>query len=219
MEIKLSYTEEMKNQDLLWESESEDTNVMEALFEKIISEAKEKGLKEHCYIWQGDKECLCSVYESEEDCDNGKEPIVEGVGYCKPLIKYLEVMLNQDNNIDDDSEEDQEWTLTDVIEEIKELGWNITLDNDQEAYFQRFSPAGQDFNFSVDTENDIDSFINNIYERYENFDVSYETYLWLDEEGHGRNGAPYDMRDLYNDMESCEQSILELYNNLKKFLV
>ena len=215
MKIKLTYTEEMRNQDLLWETESEDTKVMEKLFEKIISEAKEKGLKEYCYIWQGDKECLCNVYESEEDWDNGKEPIVEGVGYCKPLIKYLEDMLNQHNNAKDDSEED-ELELAKVIENIEKLGWNATLEDDNYVSLQIYSPAGQDFNISVDTENDVDAFIENIYKCYENFDVSYETYLWLDNEGHGINGAPYDMRDLYNDMEACEQLILKLYNELKQ---
>lgn len=106
--------------------------------------------------------------------------------------------------------------LMKVIEEIEELGWNATIEDDNQISLQIFSPSGHDFNISIETEGDVDTFIENIYNCYENFDVSYETYLWLDEEGHGKNGAPYDMRDLYNDMEACEQLILKLYNNLKK---
>lgn len=106
--------------------------------------------------------------------------------------------------------------LMNVVEKIKELGWNADLDDNNYISLQIYSPAGQDFNITIDTENDVDVFIENIYEYYESFDVSYETYLWLDEYGHGKNGAPYDMRDLYNDMEACEQLILKLYNELKK---
>lgn len=106
--------------------------------------------------------------------------------------------------------------LMNVVEKIKELGWNADLDDNNYISLQIYSPAGQDFNITIDTENDVDVFIENIYEYYESFDVSYETYLWLDEYGHGKNGAPYDMRDLYNDMETCEQLILKLYNELKK---
>ena len=35
----------------------------------------------------------------------------------------------------------------------------------------------------------------------DNYDVSYETYIWLDNEGHGTNGAPYDMLECYKDSE------------------
>ena len=41
--------------------------------------------------------------------------------------------------------------------------------------------------------------------------MCYETYLWLDSDGHGKNGAPYDMKDLYEDMEACREIIYELY--------
>ena len=43
---------------------------------------------------------------------------------------------------------------------------------------------------------------------------SYIIYLWLDETGHGRNGAPYDMIDIYNDMLECESIIEELIEEL-----
>ena len=59
---------------------------------------------------------------------------------------------------------------------------------------------------------EIDTLTNNLYERYSDFDVSSETYLWLDNTGHGTNGAPYDMKDLYEDMDACQEMIMELYN-------
>lgn len=83
--------------------------------------------------------------------------------------------------------------------------------------FSKLSPAGQDFYFEVSVPNDDDEdiFYDNvedaIYTYWEGFDVCYETYIWLDETGHGRNGAPYDMKDLYEDMQACEDMIHNLW--------
>ena len=82
--------------------------------------------------------------------------------------------------------------------------------------FEKYSPAGQDFYFSVSVPNDDDEdiFYNNvadaIYEYWEDFDVSYETYICLDEHGHGKNGAPRNMKDAYEDTKSCEKMMHEL---------
>ena len=103
-----------------------------------------------------------------------------------------------------------------LINKIKELGWQVQKDGD---YYElgKFSPAGHDFWISVECNGDAGNFINELYEVYENFDVSYETYLWLDDEGHGRKGAPWDMRDLYNDMEASEKNIYKLHSELERF--
>ena len=85
--------------------------------------------------------------------------------------------------------------------------------------FQKFSPAGRDFCFEVCVPNEDDEY--NLYYNVadeistycENFDVSYETYIWLDENGHGKNGAPYDMSDVYKDTESCEKMIGDLWRS------
>lgn len=103
--------------------------------------------------------------------------------------------------------------LKNIIKQIENLGWTVTEDGENKYMIGKFSPAGQDFNIYIEGETPED-LIDSIYEQFENFDVSYETYIWLNQDGHGTNGAPYDMRDLYNDMEFCEQMILELYNEL-----
>lgn len=43
-------------------------------------------------------------------------------------------------------------------------------------------------------------------------------YLWLDDEGHGSNGAPYDMKDVYEDMEWWKDSLENLANTLESLL-
>ena len=83
--------------------------------------------------------------------------------------------------------------------------------------FEKYSPAGQDFYFEVSVPNkeDEDTFYENVAEAidkyWEGFDVCYETYIWLDDTGHGKNGAPYDMKELYEDMQACEDMIHDLW--------
>lgn len=104
-----------------------------------------------------------------------------------------------------------------LFDKAEELGWSTYHCNDNVYEFGKNSRAGQDFNITIDTEGDPALFLDNIYERYSNFDVSEEAALWLDESGHGKNGAPYDMKDVYEDMEECRDNILELHSELKDY--
>lgn len=101
-----------------------------------------------------------------------------------------------------------------LIREIQNQGYSIGFDDGQ-ITFGKYSPAGQDFYFTVDGGS-LEELASNIYAYYENYDVSYETYLWLDKWGHGTNGAPYNMKDLYEDMEVCEQYIYDLYDIIRE---
>ena len=111
-------------------------------------------------------------------------------------------------------------TLNERIKEIAEnQGFAVDIvDNGDEDYtfvFEKYSPAGQDFYFEADIEeNNIQYLLDNIYDFYKNYDCSEEAYLWLDETGHGTNGAPYDMKEVYEDMEACEKYVLDLYDIL-----
>ena len=109
-----------------------------------------------------------------------------------------------------------------IYEIAKREGWQVDsyyVENETKVCFsfEKYSPAGQDFyiSVSVPNEDDDDIFYNNvadaIYEYWEGFDVSYETYIWLDETGHGMNGAPNDMMDAYKDMKACEDMTHDLW--------
>ena len=50
--------------------------------------------------------------------------------------------------------------------------------------------------------NDTDSLLQEIEEYYEGFDLDYEACLWI-----GKNGAPYRIKDIVNDMEQAEAMI------------
>lgn len=104
-------------------------------------------------------------------------------------------------------------TIQEVLNKIEELGWNIT-DEDSSYLLSQYSPAGQDFNVSIEKSDNVNEFINNIYKVYENYDVSEEVRLWTDESGHGKNGSPYEIEDLLEDMKWCKQAIYDLWCEL-----
>ena len=104
------------------------------------------------------------------------------------------------------------------IERItKNLEWNVDWEinnGNKWVTFSKFSPYGQDFNIELYYVN-YDQLVDELDRYYENFDVSSEAYLWLDSDGHGKNGAPYEMIDVYNDMKACEEMMYELYQALE----
>lgn len=99
-----------------------------------------------------------------------------------------------------------------ILKAIEAVGFSVQQNADYIS-LQIFSPAGQDCNLEFDKDEcrDFDAFADEIYDRYENYDVSAETMLWLDSEGHGKNGAPYEMKAVLKDMEWFENKLFELY--------
>lgn len=100
------------------------------------------------------------------------------------------------------------------IEKIaEELGWTVTWEKNDDGtkfvMFSQYSPAGQDFNIELEYKT-LGEIEDKLREYYDSYDPSYEAYLWLDESGHGKNGAPYEMIDVYNDMKACEEMIDKL---------
>ena len=116
--------------------------------------------------------------------------------------------------------------LTDAIVACAEAnGWKVNAgiiykEQKSEFEFQKYSPAGRDFSFSAEMKcAKINSLIENIEDYYDSFDVDSETYIWLDQFGHGRNGAPYRMRAVLEDMETTEKMIEELLDAIKEMEV
>ena len=111
-----------------------------------------------------------------------------------------------------------------IIEKVKRKaekdGWSVTYEHEEDTLttnfsFAKFTPAGQDFSFSADMIGaNFSQLITNIAVYYNEFDVDEQTYIWLDEYGHGKNGAPYRMRDVLEDMEAAQNMIWELRDSL-----
>lgn len=109
------------------------------------------------------------------------------------------------------------------ITEIAEiLGWSVDFSESQngktDVNFAKYTFYGQDFNFSVELEDDdMEAFIDNIHEYYENFDVDEEAYIWIGSDGHGKNGAPYHIADIVKDMEEAEVMMADLYEAFRQY--
>ena len=109
------------------------------------------------------------------------------------------------------------------ITEIAEiLGWSVDFFEPQnsktDVNFAKYTSYGQDFNFSVELEDDdMEAFIDNIHEYYENFDVDEEAYIWIGSDGHGKNGAPYHIADIVKDMEEAEAMMADLYEAFRQY--
>lgn len=109
-----------------------------------------------------------------------------------------------------------EQKLLDLIIHIGQVkGWAVdATDNGNDLayiFFQRYSPADQDFNMSIEMPaNDPNEFLANLSNYYENFDPDGEALNWCDKEGHGINGAPKRLKDIIIDFEEIEKEIKEL---------
>ena len=71
-----------------------------------------------------------------------------------------------------------------IVEIAEENGWEVDVesnDGDNFSYeFSQGSPAGQDFSFEAEMkDNNVYALLNNIKDYYDNYDCSYEAYLWV----------------------------------------
>ena len=108
-----------------------------------------------------------------------------------------------------------------IVEIAEENGWKVDVesnDGDDFSYeFSKYSPACQDFSFEAKMKNNnVYALLNDIKDYYDYYDCSYQTYLRLDNTGHGTNGTPYDMKDVYEDMEACKEMTFDLWKSLSE---
>lgn len=99
-------------------------------------------------------------------------------------------------------------------------GWSVNVEDRDESNilfdFQRNTKHGQDFNFYAEmSDEEIDTLISGIRQYFKDFDSDYEASLWIGDDGHGKCGAPYHIKDIVSDMEDAEVRIYELLNTLE----
>lgn len=103
-----------------------------------------------------------------------------------------------------------------LIEQLEKEDFTINeYPEENSIEFQKYSDAGQDFSFTIDIDDNgkIEDIANSVYEYYESYNPCEEALLWVDDEGHGKNGSP-DLEECIEDMKCCEQYILDVYNIL-----
>lgn len=98
---------------------------------------------------------------------------------------------------------DTEWKVDTTINESKKQ---------VEVSLEIYTPAGRDvcLEFEFKDKTTKEQISKTFQEYYESYDVSYETYIWLDNEGHGKNGAPYEMEKVLIDTQWVENELAEL---------
>lgn len=101
-----------------------------------------------------------------------------------------------------------------IINISENLGWTIQIE-DNVFLFSQYSPARQNFYIEITADN-VENLVKTFQEKCAYFDCSEEAYMWLDDSGHGCNGAPYNMKDVYEDMEACLDMMEELCAELSK---
>lgn len=103
-----------------------------------------------------------------------------------------------------------------IVKLAKEIGWDTTIDEDKTENYSVFTftlikPYQLDFSFSVEAENNsVFSLLDNIAHYLSAYDVSEETYLRLDKQGHGKKGYPYDMEEVLKIFNYREEEIEKL---------
>lgn len=91
-----------------------------------------------------------------------------------------------------------------------DLGWTVHKYR-YDIELGQYTTFGQDFWFSVNRNED---YVKPVYEYYDSFDPDEEALLWVDDSGHGKNGAPYRLKDIITDMEEVEKELEKLYDAL-----
>ncbi|MBQ9093161.1 MAG: hypothetical protein IJY03_04105 [Prevotella sp.] len=103
-------------------------------------------------------------------------------------------------------------------------GWSVNVDDKDKSNilfeFQHYTKYGQDFNFNAEMSNEeIETLVAGIKQYFTDFDPDYEASLWIGDDGHGKCGAPYHIKDIVADMEDAETKIYELLKALETELL
>jgi len=92
------------------------------------------------------------------------------------------------------------------IKAMEKTGVTMTLRDTYTEIGYYTNHSGEEI-LEIPFDDDLKQYLTDYYERY---DVSEETYLWLDNTGHGKNGAPYDMADVLADKQEWESKLKDL---------
>lgn len=111
-----------------------------------------------------------------------------------------------------------------MLDKAEELDWSYSVyvepsqNNRTYAEMEKYSPAGEDFLMIIDfdAEDQAESFLKDLWDYADNFDVDGHVEMWLPERGKG--GCPSTARELVEDAEAIVEMIKELYGELDGIL-
>lgn len=103
-----------------------------------------------------------------------------------------------------------------VVETAENLGWAVYRDSEESQYweFEKHSPAGEDFCFSIQAKN-LTELKGELQYYYENFDREDHVYELLETKRNGFAGVP-DLDTLVQDSRDIEDMLEELAMEVTK---
>lgn len=114
--------------------------------------------------------------------------------------------------------------LVDKVTAIAENDdWSVYNHDDEyntvDLYISKYSSMDQDFGFYIECKTgDTDEFIKAVEDYYNSYDPDEEAALWIGSDGHGHNGAPYNLSDILEDMKDCKSNVKGLIDLLNQEL-
>ena len=95
--------------------------------------------------------------------------------------------------------------ITKIKEIAERLGWKVEEYDDGTVDFSKYSPAGEDFSFTVNAKEAEKE----IYEFYNVFDVDEHVEMWIEARENGTPGVP-STRELVEDAGDIYKMLKEL---------
>ena len=110
----------------------------------------------------------------------------------------------------------KEFRMKDIKKIANHLGWETTFESKTSIFFNQYSPAGEDFGFSVDVENtkDIEQIAKEVKSYADDFSVDEHVEMWLPQRGKG--GCPDTITGLIEDAEAIKDMLNEFSDFLQK---
>ena len=107
-----------------------------------------------------------------------------------------------------------------MLDKAEESDWSYSVyeepSQNSRTYVEmgKFSPAGEDFSMIIDfdAEDQAESFLKDLWDYADNFDVDEHVEMWIPERG--KRGCPSTARELVGVAEAIKEMIKELYGEL-----
>lgn len=99
-----------------------------------------------------------------------------------------------------------------VVDTAERLDWSIRID-DGYIEFEKYSPAGEDFYFTVEG-NVEEGVAKKVREFAYDFDPDEHAEMWV--ESRGKRGVPNSIRTLVDDADAIKEMLFELAEELRR---
>lgn len=102
---------------------------------------------------------------------------------------------------------------TQIVKDLKYHDFDAQLNQDGWLRVTCYMDHGEEKIIEIPPE--VDDCAAYVLDEIDNFDESYAAYIWLDEFGHGKCGAPYDMEDVLADQKQWTKTMQMIYKIMK----